>query len=214
MKLVLLDVDGTLVDSNDLHVEAWRDAFRRHGKDLSREEVHAQMGKGGDQLVQVFLSPEEVRRFGKDVDNLHVEIFIDAYQPRERPLPGVRPLLSWLKSQGSRLVLASSAKEKELEGHLRILQIDDLLDRHTTSDDADHSKPCPDIFQAALGDTAPQDALVIGDSPYDAQAARKAGIPMVGVLTGGFTREALLRSGARAVYRDLTDLLEQWTRSP
>ena len=207
MKLVLLDVDGTLVDSNDLHVEAWRDAFRRHGRELTREEVHAQMGKGGDQIVQVFLSAEEVQRFGKDVEDLHVEIFIEAYQPRERSLPGVRPLLSWLKSKGSRLVLACSAKEKELKGHLEVLQIDDLLDRRTTSDDAEHSKPCPDIFQAALGDTPPRDALVIGDSPYDAQAARKAGIPMLGVLTGGFTREALLDNGARTVYRDLPDLL-------
>lgn len=207
MQAVLLDVDGTLVDSNELHVDAWRDAFGRYGKKLSREELRSQMGKGGDQIVAHFLSAKEVERFGKAVEDLHVELFIRDYQPREKPLPGVRELLAQFKKDGIRRVLASSAREQELEGHLRILGIDDLLDRRTTSDDAEHSKPSPDIFEAALGGTPPQEALVIGDSPYDALAARRAGIPMVGVLTGGFTREELMKNGASAVYRDLVDFL-------
>src|SRR5690554_4864964 len=125
-KAVLLDVDGTLVDSNDLHVEAWRLAFARHGKDISPEALHAQMGKGGDLIVRELLSAEEAGRFGKALEDLHVELFVRDYQPRERVLPGVRPLLERMKADGLRLVLASSARQQELEGHLRLLRIDDL----------------------------------------------------------------------------------------
>ncbi len=187
MKAVLLDVDGTLVDSNDLHVEAWREAFRRYGKEISREELHAQMGKGGDQIVAHFLDEDEARRFGKDVDALHTELFVRRYQPRERTLPGVRPLVERMKADGLRVVLASSAKEEELKGHLEVL---------------------------GIGDLDPKDALVIGDTPWDAQAARKAGIPMVGVLTGGFSEQCLRENGAQEVYRDLPELLDRWGRAP
>ena len=212
IKAVLLDVDGTLVDSNDLHVEAWREAFRRFGKELTREEVHAQMGKGGDLLVKEFLSAEEVERFGKEVDALHVDLFIEKYQPRERCLPGVREVLERMKADGLRIVLATSAKDKEIKGHLQVLGIDDLIDGRTTADAAEHSKPCPDIFNAALeaaGNARPEEAVVIGDSPWDAEAARKAGIPMLGVLTGGFTERELREHGARKVFRDLREL--RWT---
>ncbi len=211
VKAVLLDVDGTLVDSNPLHVEAWREAFRRYGKEIPPQAMHAQMGKGGDQIVGHFLTEDERRRFGKEVDALHVELFVRNYQPRERPLPGVRPLLERMKADGLRVVLASSAKDEELKGHLAVLGIDDLLDGRTSADDADRSKPCPDIFQAALGELDPKDALIIGDTPWDAQAARRAGIPMVGVLTGGFSEQCLRENGAREVYRDLDELRERWT---
>lgn len=216
-KAVLLDVDGTLVDSNGLHVEAWRAAFRAHGKDLSREALRAQMGKGGDLIVREYLSGDEVERFGEAVESLHVELFVRDFQPRARPLPGVRPLLERMKADGLRLVLASSAKDEELEGHLRLLRIDDLLDARTGADDAERAKPWPDIFQAALRTlpgVGPDEAVVIGDSPWDAKAARRAGIPMIGVLTGGFGEEALRGSGAIAVYRDLRELLERYADSP
>lgn len=216
-KAVLLDVDGTLVDSNDLHVEAWRGAFRRHGKDVSREELRGQMGKGGDRIVEAFLGDDELRRFGKAVEDLHVELFVRDFLPRERILPGVRPLLERLKADGLRLVLASSAKDEELEGHLRVLGIDELLDHQTGADDAERSKPCPDIFLAALralpGFRA-EETMVIGDSPWDAKAARRAGIPMIAVLTGGFSEEQLRGNGAVAVYRDLCELLENYESSP
>lgn len=216
-KAVLLDVDGTLVDSNGLHVEAWREAFRAHGKDLSREELRGQMGKGGDLIVREFLSADEVERFGEAVEALHVELFVRDFQPRERPLPGVRPLLERMKADGLRLVLASSAKHEELEGHLRVLGIDDLLDHRTGADDAERAKPCPDIFLAALRappGVRPEEAIVIGDSPWDAKAARRAGIPMIALLTGGFGAQELRDSGAIAVYRDLRELLERYDDSP
>ena len=130
---------------------------------------------------------------------------MEKYQPRERALPGVRETVERMKAEGLRVVLASSAKDKELKGHLEVLGIDDLLDGKTTADAADHSKPCPDIFEAALeiAGVKPDEAVVIGDSPWDAVAAKKAGIPMIGVLTGGFTDEELRRRGARAVFSDL-----------
>lgn len=216
-RAALLDVDGTLVDSNDLHVEAWRQAFRRHGKDVSRQELQGQMGKGGDLIVRTFLSEDEVRRFGPAVEELHVEIFVRDYQPRERALPGVRALLERMRADGLRLVLATSAKDEELGGHLRVLGIDDLLDHRTSADDAERSKPCPDIFLAALRalpGVPPEQAMVIGDSPWDAKAARLAGLPMLGVLTGGFSEEQLRGNGALEVYADLRELLERYDESP
>jgi len=211
LKAVLLDVDGTLVDSNDLHVEAWREAFRRCGKEFTPEEIHAQIGKGGDMLIETLLTEDEAKRFGKKADELHLELFVEKYQPRERALPGVREAVERMKGQGLRVVLASSAKEKELKGHLALLQIDDLIDGRTSADSAEHSKPCPDIFEAALeiAGVKPSEAVVIGDSPWDAVAAKKAGIPMIGVLTGGFMDEELRRRGARAVFADLREL--RWT---
>jgi HAD superfamily hydrolase (TIGR01509 family) len=217
LKAVLLDVDGTLVDSNGLHVEAWQQAFQRHGKAVSRDALHGQMGKGGDLVVRAFLSEDEARRFGSAVEELHVEIFVRDYQPRERALPGVRALLERMKAEGLRLVLATSAKDEELRGHLRVLGIDDLLDHRTSADDAERSKPCPDIFLAALRalpGVRPEEALVIGDSPWDAKAARRAGLGMLGVLTGGFGAEELRASGALAVYRDLGELLGRYDDSP
>jgi HAD superfamily hydrolase (TIGR01509 family) len=216
-RAALLDVDGTLVDSNDLHVEAWRQAFRRHGKDVSREELRGQMGKGGDLIVRTFLSEDEARRFGGAVEELHVEIFVRDYQPRERALPGVRALLERMKAEGLSLVLATSAGDEELGGHLRVLGIDDLLDHRTGADDAERSKPCPDIFRAALRalpGVPPEQAMVIGDSPWDAKAARLAGLPMLGVLTGGFSEEQLRGNGALEVYADLQELLARYDESP
>ena len=211
LKAALLDIDGTLVDSNDLHVKAWQAAFRRHGKEIPAEALHAQMGKGGDLVVAEFLSEAERRRCGKAIEDAHVEIFVRDFQPHERPLPGVRPLMQRFKAEGMRIVLATSAREEEIRAHLRVLQVDDLVDSRTGADDAGHSKPCPDLFEAALGELRPQEAIVVGDSPWDAVAARKAGIPMLGVLTGGFRREALLSRGASAVYSDLEELRERWT---
>jgi HAD superfamily hydrolase (TIGR01509 family) len=217
LRAVLLDVDGTLVDSNDLHVAAWRDAFRRHGKEISPAQLRGEMGKGGELIVRQFLDDDERRRFGEAVDRLHVEIFVRDYQPRERPLPGVRPLLERMKADGLRLVLASSAKEREMQGHLRVLGVDDLLEARTGADDAGRAKPFPDIFLAALRalpGVRPEEAVIIGDSPWDAGAARRAGIAMIGVLTGGFREDELRASGARAVYADLAALLERYDRSP
>ncbi len=217
IKAAIFDVDGTLVDSNMLHVEAWREAFGHYGKALSADELHAQIGKGGDQLMPVFLSRRELEQFGADLERLRAEIFTRDYLPGVAPFPGARALFERLRHDGTRIVLASSAKETEVERHQKTLGIAELVDAVTDADDVDRSKPFPDIFQAALArldGVAPDEAIVIGDSPYDAQAATKAGLKMIGVLSGGFAEETLRESGAIAIYRDIADLLERYDQSP
>lgn len=214
---VIFDVDGTLIDSNDLHIAAWREAFARFGKTVGYDDVHAQIGKGGDQLMPVFLSPAELKEFGEALDRVRGEIFIADYLPRAAPFPKVRELLQRLKADGRIIALASSAKEAELTAHKKNLEVDDLLDAVTSADDAEHSKPCPDIFVAALEQLdglAAGNVVVVGDSPYDAQAAAKAGMRTIGLLSGGFTAERLKKEGVIAVYRDIADLLERYERSP
>ena len=216
-KAAIFDVDGTLIDSNDLHIEAWREAFRRYGKELGHDELHAQMGKGGDQLMPVFLSQHELEKFGEALEHMRGDLFIRNHLPRTKSFPGVRALFERLKSDGIRIVLASSAKEEELAHHKKNLDVDDLLEGATSADDAEHSKPCPDIFVAALQQlkgVSCEEAIVIGDTPYDAEAAAKAGMRTVGVLSGGFSAERLRRSGVIALYSDVADLLQRYDESP
>ena len=217
IKAVIFDVDGTLVDSNDLHVEAWREAFRRYGKELSFEEVRGQIGKGGDQLMPVFCTEDELDRFGVELESRRVELFKSDYLPRVRPFPRVRELFERVRADGLQIALAFSAKGEELERHKKNLRVEDLLEAAASADDAERSKPHPDIFQAALAGlkgVAPGEAVVVGNTPYDVQAAAKAGMRTVGLLSGGFPEEALREAGAVAVYRDVSDLLERYDESP
>lgn len=217
IKAVIFDVDGTLVDSNDLHVGAWREAFRCYGKELTYEEVHAQLGKGGDQLMPVFCTGEELRSFGEELEARRVEIFKRDYLPRVRPFARVRELFERIGADGLRIALASSAKGEELEQHKLSLRVADLLEAATSADDAERSKPYPDIFRAALAGlegVAPSEAVVVGDTPYDVEAAAKAGVRTVALLSGGFSEQALRDAGAVAVYRDVTDLLDNYEESP
>ena len=214
---VIFDVDGTLIDSNDLHIAAWREAFARYGKTVGYDEMHAQIGKGGDQLMPVFLSCAELKEFGEELERVRGELFIADYLPRAVPFPKVRELLERLKGDGRRIALASSAKEPELKAHKKNLKVDDLLEAVTSADDAEHSKPCPDIFMAALeqlGALAPANVVVVGDSPYDAQAAARAGMRTIGLLSGGFAAERLKKEGVIAVYSDIADLLQRYDESP
>ena len=216
IKAVIFDVDGTLVDSNRLHVEAWREAFRGCGKEVSSEELHEQMGKGGDQLMPVFCSPEELEEFGEELERRRTELFTSEYLPRVRPFPKVRELFERIKADGLAVALASSAKEEELERHKQSLRIEDLLEAATSADDAERSKPHPDIFQAALADlddVEPEEAVVVGDTPYDVIAAGRAGMRTIGLLSGGFSEEDLRAAGAVEIYRDAAELLERYDGS-
>lgn len=206
---IIFDVDGTLVDSVDFHAEAWKRAFAHFGHEFDLQRIRSQIGKGGDQLVPVFLSRDEIEREGKALEAYRKDLVERDYLPRIQGFAGVPDLFKALLARGKRIALASSAKGDELQAYKRAAGIEALIHEETSSEDAERSKPHPDIFQAALdklGISADR-AVVIGDTPYDAEAAGKAGIRSVGVLCGGFADADIRKSGASAIYRDPEDLL-------
>jgi HAD superfamily hydrolase (TIGR01509 family) len=202
---VIFDVDGTLIDSVDLHAKAWQDAFREFGHEVAFDKLRGQIGKGGDQLVPVFLSKDEADSTGEALNERRSEIFKQRYLRDAKPFPMVRELLERIRADGMRIALASSAKQDELEAYKKAARVEDLLQAETSADDAEKSKPNPDIFQAAmqrLGNVDPAQVIVVGDTPYDAEAAGKAGLRAVGVLCGGWPADALERTGCVATYRE------------
>ncbi len=218
IKAAIFDVDGTLVDSNESHARSWRRAFREvGGRDVPLEDIRPQIGKGGDQLVPVFFPGEENAALRQKIDGYKTDLFLREYLPHVKAFPCVRQLFERLRRQGTRVLLATSAKEEELKSYHRILQVDDLLDGQTSSADANESKPSPDIFAAALEKLEAigrHEAVVVGDSTWDAVAATRIGLWVVGLLCGGFSEETLRRAGACAVYRDPCDLLARLGESP
>uniref|UniRef100_UPI0005B278B8 HAD family hydrolase n=1 Tax=Methylobacterium sp. B34 TaxID=95563 RepID=UPI0005B278B8 len=217
MRAVIFDIDGTLLDSVDLHARAWVEAFAHFGVETGFAEVRRQIGKGGDELMPVFLSEERIAREGETIEAYRSDLFKRRYLSEVRPFPGVRPLFEHIRSAGLKIALASSGKRSEVEHYTEILEIGDLVDVATSSDDADRSKPHPDIFEAALAklDGVPPDAIiVVGDTPYDAEAAAKAGLRTVGLVCGGFPEADLRAAGCAAIYRDPEDLLDRFPESP
>ncbi|HYG80848.1 MAG TPA: HAD family hydrolase [Pyrinomonadaceae bacterium] len=217
LKAVIFDVDGTLVDSVDLHARAWQEAFAHFGKHFDYERVRYQIGKGGDQLMPVFLTEEELDEYGEELEEYRGELFKRDYLPRVRGFPSVRELFARVKREGLRIALASSAKGDELKTYKRIADIEDLVEEETSSDDAEKSKPHPDIFEAALArleGVSPAEAVVVGDTPYDAEAAGKAGVRTVGLLCGGFPEDDLRAAGCVRIYRDAAHLLAEYDSSP
>lgn len=217
LKAVIFDVDGTLVDTVDLHAQAWQKAFKEYGYEVPYDQVRHQIGKGTDQLLPVFLSQEDSERVGDRINDFRLEIYQQQMLPQVRPFEKVRELFERLKADGKKILLASSAEREILDTYKQLLQIEDLTDSATSSDDAEKSKPEPDIFQAALekleGITA-EEAIVIGDTPYDAQAANKTDLLTIGVLCGGFSEAELREAGCIAIYRDPADLLAHYEQSP
>src|SRR4051812_20332797 len=217
IRAVIFDLDGTLVDSNDLHVEAWDRAFRHFGRVFPREALHRQVGKGADQYMPAFLTPQEIKSFGQELDQYRSELFKEEYLPRVRAFPKVKELLGRVKAAGRKIALATSGKKQELRVYKEIAQIEDSIDCEMTADDADRSKPEPDLFASSLhklGDLAAKDVIAVGDTPYDAEAAGKVGIRTVGLLCGGFTGAELRAGGVVELYRDASDLLSRYTTSP
>lgn len=208
---MIFDIDGTLLDSVDLHAEAWRLAFRDFGKFFSHQRIREQIGKGGDQLLPVFLSPEEVKSFGKQLTEHRAKLWKAQFMERVQPFPRVRELFEAVRSRGRQIALASSSKADELDFYKHRLKIADLLDAHTSSDDARKSKPHPDIFEATLAQLGtPADlAVIVGDSPYDAEAAGKAGIRSIGVLCGGFPQDWLKSAGFEKIFKNPAVLLAE-----
>lgn len=209
----IFDLDGTLVDSNELHVDSWERAFRHFGKRFSLAQLRAQIGKGSDQYLPEFLTPAEIEKFGKQLDQYRSEIFREEYLPRVRAFPKVRELFERIRRDGKPIVLATSGKKSETKHYTKLLQIEDLIDGQTTADDAEESKPEPDIFAAALDkleDLSPNESLVVGDTRFDVAAAHAAGCPVIALTCGGKTAEELRHAGAVAVYRDPADLLVRY----
>lgn len=216
MKAVIFDIDGTLIDSVDLHAEAWKKAFAHFGYNIAFDAIRSQIGKGGDQLMPVFLSKDELESEGEDLERFRGELFRMGYLPEVKAFPGVRELFLRLLSSGWKLALASSAEGRDLETYKQIAGISDLLDAETSSDDVEKSKPHPDIFQAAmkrLGMITAEDCIVVGDSPYDAEASLKAGMRPIGFLCGGFTADSLRKAGCQALYSGAQDLLANYEQS-
>ena len=212
----IFDVDGTLVDSVDFHASAWQEALERFGHHVTFEECRSQIGKGGDQLIPVFLSEAEQRDHGKEMEEWRGKLFKSKYLPLVRPFSAVPELLRRVHDAGLKVAVASSAKASELEVYLEIACARELVDVAISSEDVEQSKPEPDIFQAALkklGISAP-DAVAIGDTPYDAEAAGKAGIASIGLLCGGFAESELRKGGCVAVYPGPAALLACFGSSP
>ncbi len=217
MRAVIFDIDGTLLDSVDLHARAWVDAFRHFGIEVEEAAARSQIGKGGDQLMPVFVSKERLEKDGKAIESYRSDLFKREYLDKVRPFPAVRELFQHAKRQGLTIALASSGKKDEVEHYQKLLGIADLVDVVTSSDDAERSKPHPDIFDAAiakLDGIDKSEMIVVGDTPYDAEAARKAGLPTIGVLCGGFPEAELSAAGCVEIYKDPQDLLDGFARSP
>ena len=214
IKAILFDIDGTLVDSNDLHVLAWEEAFAREGHRFDRQRLHDQIGKGADNLVPTLL-PGSDDATAERLGDAHAEIFKTQYLDTVKPFPRARDLLAHAHAAGRTLVLASSASKAELDHYLDLLDARDLITATTSIDDVKDSKPAPDIFSTALGKLHGVDAgeaIAVGDTPYDVESAGKCGIRTIGLRSGGFPDEAL--GDAVATYDDVAALLAGYAGSP
>ena len=213
LRAVLFDVDGTLVDSNNYHVLAWAEAFHAAGHDFRLQQLHQQIGKGSDNYVRALL-PDVGEEEAERLADAHGRLFRQHYAHRLQAFPGARDLLERCKREGLTTWLATSASGPELDRHLEVLDARDLVDGWTGADDVAHSKPCPDIFQAALSQAQllPEQAIAIGDTPYDIEAAQRAGMQAIAVRSGLFSNSAL--HGALTVYDDVADLLARFDDSP
>ncbi len=214
LQAVLLDVDGTLVDSNRAHVQSWVQAMGENGFTVTAEEIHRLVGMGGDNLMPNAIGVEKESDLGKRIGDRHKQLFKEEYLPHLRAFDGVRELVQRIRADGYRIGIATSSGPDELKPLLRLAAVEDLLDVVTSARDAESSKPEPDILKVALEKlgTPARQALMLGDSPYDIQAAESTGLGVIALRCGGFSDQDL--AGAVALYDDPADLLAQYDRSP
>ena len=213
-ELVILDVDGTLMDSNYQHVLAWVEAFSAHGHDIPAWRIHRHLGMGGDQLIGSVAGPDVEARDGEGIRDTHARVYIDRYLPVVTPFDDALPFLRGLREQRRRVVIASSAEEHELERYRELLSADSLTDGATSAADVDRTKPAPDLLQAALDLGGGGPAVMVGDSVWDCAAAEPLSIPVIAVLTGGFGEDELRAAGAVAVVPSLASLATAADRDP
>jgi HAD superfamily hydrolase (TIGR01509 family) len=215
IKALLCDIDGTLVESNWLHAQAWKDAFAAADLEIDLEDIRRQIGKGGDELIPVFIAGPHQEVLKKPLTAYRQLLFQSKYLNQVKPFPRVREFLQRLREVGIRIALASSADQDQLEAYKRIAGMEDLIEEESSADDVERSKPHPDIFQATLKKLKieAKDAMALGDTPYDAEAASKAGLKTIGVTSGGWSEADLLAAGCLEVYRDVAELLEKFDTS-
>ena len=214
LRAVLLDIDGTLVDSNEAHARAWHEVFARHGRDVSLDAIRDAIGKGGDKLLRELGHLDDESDEGEAIAEERKALFAASYLPQLRGFPGARGLVERLLAEGLKVGIATSASESEVEALLRVAGVADLVKIRTSADDAERSKPDPDIVLAALhrAGVKAAEAILLGDTPYDVAAANRAGASAVGVESGGWSAADL--QPAIAVYRDVGDLLARFDASP
>lgn len=209
----IIDVDGTLVDTNYHHALAWYRAFRQHAVIVPIWKIHRAVGMGGDQLVKAIAGEQVEVDKGDDIRTAEKALYLALIEEVE-PMHGARDLLVELKESGHTVVLASSAKEHELDHYLDLLGARDIVDSWTTSADVDATKPEPDLVHAALDKAKSTNAVMVGDSVWDCEAAKRAGIETIGVLTGGFSEQELRDAGAAVVFESIDDLRRKFDDSP
>jgi HAD superfamily hydrolase (TIGR01549 family) len=209
----ILDVDGTLVDTNYHHTIAWFRAFRALDMTLPLYRIHRHIGMGGDQLVAAVAGAEFDRDHGDAVRERQGDLYMELIE-EVRPLEGARELIVDLKERGHRVLLASSAKQHEVDHYLDLLDARELADGWTTSADVERTKPEPDLVAAAVEQAGGGLAVMLGDSTWDCEAAKRAGLPTIGVLTGGFSDQELLAAGAACVFERLEDLRAELGATP
>ena len=209
----LLDVDGTLVDTNYHHTLAWYRAFRRHEVVLPMWRIHRHMGMGGDQLVGALCGADGEQRIGDRVRAAEQDLYMELIE-EVAPLPRARELIEVLKRRGHSVVLASSAKVHEVEHYLDLLEAHELVDAWTTSADVEHTKPHPDLVAAGKEKAGGGEAVMVGDSTWDCEAARRCGVQTIGLLTGGFSEQELCEAGAVCVFDSIGELIERLEETP
>jgi HAD superfamily hydrolase (TIGR01509 family) len=209
----ILDIDGTLVDTNYQHAIAWYLAFKQHEVHLPVWRIHRHIGMGGDQLVAALAGEDVDAEKGDDIRAAEKALYLASIESVE-PLEGARELIEDLKGRRRRVVLASSAKSQEVEHYLDVLGARELADGWTTSADVEQTKPEPDLVLAALEKLGTEDAVMVGDTPWDIKAAGKAGVATVAVLTGGFSEHELREAGAVAVFESIVELRRRIGETP
>jgi HAD superfamily hydrolase (TIGR01549 family) len=210
---VILDVDGTLVDSNYFHALAWYRAMREHGHSPPLWRIHRAVGMGGDQLVGALLGDDVEERQGDEIRASEKDQYFEMIE-EVQPLEGARRLIEDLKERELRVVLASSAKPEEVDHYLDLLDARELADAWTSSGDVEHTKPAPDLVRAALDRIGGGDAVMVGDSVWDCRAALNADVDTIAVLTGGFSAAELLEAGAIIVFDSIVELCERLSWTP
>jgi HAD superfamily hydrolase (TIGR01549 family) len=208
----LLDIDGTLIDSNDKHADCWIEAFAHFGKRVEWKTVRRQIGKGGDLLVPDTLDAREMRDFGEALKTYRGELWKREYMKTVQPFPGVVDAIRTLAGRGAKLAFASSSNPDEVEYYVELLGVGDLLAGTTSKEDAEFSKPSPEIFQAALErvKSDPAKTFAVGDTPYDVLAAHRIPVPIVAVRCGGFPDELLAK--AEFLFDDLPSVVKELDR--